>query len=131
MWISSCDFFGFFNKIFLHLTFFVINKFQMSFIWIVSKTLKKVYVQLRSNNYVSFSPGSYIIIIIICIIIYIFLCFKRFSNLGNTCYMNAILQCLLNIEIFANELLVYYENQMRLIDKDPGLLITADECLYL
>ena len=58
MWISSCDYFGFFIKIFLLVNFFMINKLQMSFIWIVSKTLKKVYIQLRCNNYVFFFPGN-------------------------------------------------------------------------
>ncbi len=37
--------------------------------------------------------------------------------MGNTCYMNAILQCLLNIDIFSNELMenyvIFKENQRR------------------
>ncbi len=54
----TCEFqvviFVFFIKIFLHVTFFMINKLQMSFIWIVSRTLKKVYIQIRCNNYFFF-----------------------------------------------------------------------------
>ncbi|RNA22362.1 ubiquitin carboxyl-terminal hydrolase 37 isoform X1 [Brachionus plicatilis] len=34
---------------------------------------------------------------------------KSFSNLGNTCYMNSILQCLLNIDTFSLELLKSYD----------------------
>lgn len=34
---------------------------------------------------------------------------KGFSNLGNTCYMNAILQCIVNIDLFSNELISNFD----------------------
>ncbi len=63
---------------------------------------------------------------------------KGFSNLGNTCYMNAILQCLLNIQVFKNDLLANYEffKDKVCVEDQEGLLSTSPTekkkklCLY-
>ncbi|CAF0909838.1 unnamed protein product [Brachionus calyciflorus] len=53
---------------------------------------------------------------------------KGFSNLGNTCYMNSILQCILNIDIFALELLQNYD-KIKQIQLDKFNENTNDEDL--
>jgi hypothetical protein len=90
--------------------------------------------QWNRNNSLNRSCGKgylhiFLVLIIIDLITFdLKILLKRFSNLGNTCYMNAILQCLLNIDIFSNELM---NNYNLIFNSDlHKYKSTQNECLY-
>ncbi len=51
--------------------------------------------------------------------------------MGNTCYMNAILQCLLNIDAFSNELKLAASKQIELLNNDQNENVNGSEIIKL
>jgi ubiquitin carboxyl-terminal hydrolase 26/29/37 len=53
---------------------------------------------------------------------------RGFSNLGNTCYLNAILQVFLHMEVFANDLIQNYQFTQQQQQQQNTILVDNQKC---